>query len=880
MFMPKKLTILGALTVALVFGYLGLFNGSTTTQGAVQTFSPAAGYNWTTCYGGAYPVPDGSGGINCGAGSSTTNVPKNTAITSYTVIELPVGLRLSLPITYTPGAVTNQLNGAITAGATTIVVDSTTGFTSPAGRIRIDSEEMSYTGTTGTSFTGVTRGINATTAAAHADNAFVFQTTQWQAVTPTCGALDGNNECSAGTVAGDVTAKTDLGCNNPTFDILADTGPGGLPPDWPDNNPADPDADGYWTPPNFIRTSASPALGGGGEPTGGTNDYVTEIVPFPTDPPNAYTFSSIDTAALATLYIGGTGALPIPGGAVLLQLATYQSTIPGQAGLGVSVALLAGEPSNPPDDAGNCLDSPQDSASTVTYLKTPDADRVIPRWNATISAADDQDSSIDRILDWECIEVGDAGPVGPGDGDADDDCLDDASDPDTGDKDTDGDLVPDGVEAFANSDPNDTDTDNDGADDYEELFQFTDPHDTDSDHDGQADKLDDIPTNGTEGADATALTDDNCPAVDNGSQLNTDSLYQYHGMGAGTGDKSNPDEDTQGDACDTDDDNDGLNDVSEAGLTIQLWTGYTGAATTVCAGPGVGAAPDTVMSPIMGDVDMDYYLDGIECSQRSRPDQSVRGTGTGPGFALNCNIAGTPTAPIDEGCAQPGGSASGPGGSDVDADGLYLPGGGAGGHDEFETFWRTRQVNTGPSTQANDFELAQFGTVIPPDTSGCSTYNYVEGDGLLGDGDKDSDRDLFCPAAPTLLQARQASNLQDGVEAKFYGTEPSQFDTDQDGCPDAEEVDDMNGDGNTSSGDQLVFALRKATFGTALDNDADGKIDDYAAGTLADLNKDGQLSSGDQQLLAGAISAYRNCLSTGVGWEDNVDIGKATAGLP
>ena len=59
--MPKKLTILGALTAALVFGYFGLFNG--TSQGAIQTFttSGATAFDWDVCYGGARTVPSGGG---------------------------------------------------------------------------------------------------------------------------------------------------------------------------------------------------------------------------------------------------------------------------------------------------------------------------------------------------------------------------------------------------------------------------------------------------------------------------------------------------------------------------------------------------------------------------------------------------------------------------------------------------------------------------------------------------------------------------------------------------------------------------------------------------------------------------------------------------
>jgi len=76
-------------------------------------------------------------------------------------------------------SVANQLNGAINNSVTTITVDSTTSF--PAtGRIDIDTELITYTGITSTTFTGCTRGANGTTAASHSDNAIVTNATSWE----------------------------------------------------------------------------------------------------------------------------------------------------------------------------------------------------------------------------------------------------------------------------------------------------------------------------------------------------------------------------------------------------------------------------------------------------------------------------------------------------------------------------------------------------------------------------------------------------------------------------------------------------------------------------------------------------------------------------
>jgi len=78
------------------------------------------------------------------------------------------------------GTATNQLNGAINNAVTTITVDSTTGFSTPTGTLLIDLETITYTGTTGTTFTGCTRGVSGAgsgAAASHADNAAVVQAT-------------------------------------------------------------------------------------------------------------------------------------------------------------------------------------------------------------------------------------------------------------------------------------------------------------------------------------------------------------------------------------------------------------------------------------------------------------------------------------------------------------------------------------------------------------------------------------------------------------------------------------------------------------------------------------------------------------------------------
>lgn len=65
------------------------------------------------------------------------------------------------------------LDGAVLAGDTTLTVLSTTGFPS-TGTLIIGTEQITYTGTTSTTFTGCTRGANGTTPAGYADGTAVY----------------------------------------------------------------------------------------------------------------------------------------------------------------------------------------------------------------------------------------------------------------------------------------------------------------------------------------------------------------------------------------------------------------------------------------------------------------------------------------------------------------------------------------------------------------------------------------------------------------------------------------------------------------------------------------------------------------------------------
>lgn len=67
---------------------------------------------------------------------------------------------------------TTLLNGALNNSDTTVTVDSTADFPEQ-GRVKIDDEEIFYTGKTPTTFTGCTRGVRGTVAVSHSDDAVV-----------------------------------------------------------------------------------------------------------------------------------------------------------------------------------------------------------------------------------------------------------------------------------------------------------------------------------------------------------------------------------------------------------------------------------------------------------------------------------------------------------------------------------------------------------------------------------------------------------------------------------------------------------------------------------------------------------------------------------
>ena len=77
-------------------------------------------------------------------------------------------------------ALTTTLNGAINSSTTTIVLTSVVNFPSTGtNHILIGTEEISYTGISGNTLTGVTRGARGTTAASHSDGATVTNSSDY-----------------------------------------------------------------------------------------------------------------------------------------------------------------------------------------------------------------------------------------------------------------------------------------------------------------------------------------------------------------------------------------------------------------------------------------------------------------------------------------------------------------------------------------------------------------------------------------------------------------------------------------------------------------------------------------------------------------------------
>lgn len=631
----------------------------------------------------------------------------------------------------------------------------------------------------------------------------------WTLATYPCAPADASNACNGGdkgsqAISGNVYSETNVFCHNistspSNVDILAD--PSSTPPNF--------------QPFTFRRTAQEAGVNGGAGALAPGNEYsyIEQIQPFPA----SFTFVAQDSADLTGLFLGGAApAFPL---APPVPLIEYTRRASWGTGAAFTFVQPAGDPT-PPDDRYICNDGPQNSI-VETAVTTPATPGIYPRIALYTSAPDIVGREVTRIIDLQCVRVGTFTV-----NDDDHDCLQDAAaggtDADDTNPDQDGDLLVDGIEAAVGTPVNAADQDADGATDYDEVFQYTNPAVADTDGDGSKDKRDDGSDEVPGGAVNDTTNDDNCPTVANASQLNTDAGPTYHGTvnSPATGDATNPAEDTLGDACDPDKDNDGIDDVAEAGMLIVPWTGFSGTATTVCRGAGSGGSPPAVaMNPLDGDEDRDLYLSGVECMQRARPDIADK------------TVASCSTSPVDaDGCAQPGPPT--PGG-DLDGDGLYMPGAGSGMATNVEVFYRVQSVVTGVNSLTNDIENCPAGMCK---ASACGP------DGLIGaTNDKDSDCDA----------------LGDGAEVNFYGTSPAAPDTDGDGCSDGREAADVSGDFNVTASDLGLVASKfggyRAGNGTIAPGAAYGKVN-------FDFNKDGNITASD---LGSVASYFGSCGSKG-----------------
>jgi len=452
----------------------------------------------------------------------------------------------------------------------------------------------------------------------------------------------------------------------------------------------------------------------------------------------------------------------------------------------VNLITLGGEAASPSTGLLT-QDTPQASISHTDrpYAANPAAAGLYVRWMTEISAEDAADRALNFVYSTSCKTIG---GVAIPDGDAD--CIAEASESGTctdtgwpgtpavtiaGNPDSDNDGLLDGVEVAWGSNPCKPDSDLDGRTDAEEMVgptQFlTNPKVADTDLDGVPDggltldangdgvpDLPDMDGNGIPDAGMSANLDlsadgsshrrvgfrivgtdieadgggaDNCPGIPNAGQANFD-LDSATSWGHG---------DLTGDACDSDDENDGFNDVAE--LAFQWDAGAHGCSNDKDL-PGA-ATPLFLNNP---DSDGDGVLDGAECWAGSNPGDAFDSPGApatggdndGLHNGLETNMrtqsfSNQPVPPVgnedvdlDQG--GPGGAcdvAGTCGQSDVDSDGDTL----SDGCEVFVTGThplRTNSDSIGPA-DASEPNLA---AVI---AAHCKSLTDSDGDGVLNDAD-------------------------------------------------------------------------------------------------------------------------------------------------
>ncbi len=340
-------------------------------------------------------------------------------------------------------------------------------------------------------------------------------------------------------------------------------------------------------------------------------------------------------------------------------------------------------------------------------------------------------------VDFSCDYFGGTEPTGSDD---DHDCIEDCATFQPGrpsewcedaasdliaDRDDDG--LADGLEVHHGCNPTVVDTDGDGLRDYYEFLRGTKCDSDDSDEptpDGVGDLV------------------DNCPTVGNADQTDTDR-------------------DGMGDACDPDDDDDGLTDVQELTIHVSLKGD-----TWVCE-YGTFSGGLFTTNP---DSDGDTYPDGVECWMGSNPlsDASVP-------EICDDDIDNDADGLYDEAPDELGTVFVEHACTDNDGDGLWV--GDPDSEIMFATYciWTaemgTPQPGCDPADHVNDPDGEEVG-------GAADRVTKLNAD--IGDGDPDADDD----------------GLTDGLEARLR-TDPGNPDSDGDGCTDGQEVYAPAQDGGT-----------------------------------------------------------------------------------
>ena len=147
-------------------------SGVSGTPGGIPNASLTAEFQITYLNPNQYNIvlATGVATSNATAGAATFTYQITSGLATYTVATgwgagtwggLVTG---TVSNTLATALVGTTLSAAVTVSGTTLNVVSTTGFASPSGSLFIGQELITYTGTTGTSFTGCTRATGSTTA--------------------------------------------------------------------------------------------------------------------------------------------------------------------------------------------------------------------------------------------------------------------------------------------------------------------------------------------------------------------------------------------------------------------------------------------------------------------------------------------------------------------------------------------------------------------------------------------------------------------------------------------------------------------------------------------------------------------------------------------